>query len=105
MELSGCMWSPKRLLLSMLHVLIWAWPRLCKIGGQGVGVVAVQHRMEGWLLRRDKNGHAKQHTMALNKKRDGDQEENNRKRKLTDGIFEINQSNYIWLNFLLPRSF
>lgn len=55
MELSVCMWSPKRLLLSMLHVLIWVWPQLCKIEGQGVSAVAV------WLLRCDKNGHAKQH--------------------------------------------
>lgn len=80
------MWSPKRLLLSMRHVLIWVWPRLCKIEGQGVGVVAVQHRMDEWLLRSEKNGHAKQHGMTLNKKGDGDQEGNNRKKKFTDGI-------------------
>lgn len=85
MELSVCVWSPKRLLLSMLHVLIWVWPRLCKIEGQGVSVV-VQHRMDAWLLRCGKNGHAKQHRMTLNKKQEGDQEGNNRKRKFIDAI-------------------
>lgn len=80
------MWSPKRLLLSMLHVLIWVWPWLCKSEGQGVSVGAVQHRMDAWLLRHDKNRQAKQKSVTSNKKRDGDQEGNNRKRKFTDGI-------------------
>lgn len=74
LELCFCMWCPKHLLLSMLHVLIWVLPRLCKLEGQGVSAVAVQHRMDVWLLHRQKKQHAGRHNMTLNKKWDRDRE-------------------------------